>query len=752
MEMKLWYRKPARRWEETLPLGNGSLGAMVWGTVEEERIGLNLDTLWSGYERDKNNPRARAALPKVRRLIAEGEYAQAEAMAEEEMLGEYNESYLPLGTILIRKETDPGTQSREKSRPHGAEAYQRELDLERAVARVSFEEAAGGRHVREYMASYPDQALIARYRWDSPESEDNSGGMNLSFSFSSELHCQVRGEENCLAIQGQCPEHVDPQHIRDGAFPVIQGTRGMRFAARLMVLHCDGAVWTEKDQIVVRHAREVTFAFAAVCPGTQSGQNLSGAPCWETLRKRHIKDYRALYRNVSIYLGPQKKSPTDERLAALRSGETDEGLYALYFQYGRYLLISSSREGSQPANLQGIWSWEFRPPWNSNWTTNINLQMNYWPADTCNLSPCFGPYRDLLMRICENGKKTAQVHYGCRGFVHHHNADYWCSTNPVGMAYGETKGRRGAAVWSLWPMGGVWLCQELYRHYEYCPDAREMEQVLYPILREAALFLLDWVVEQDGQFVTCPSTSPENRFLSPKGEACCLASSSAMDLTLTRELWDHFETVCEMLHKEDPILAEIREKKKRLRPISIGSRGQILEWDKEYGESEPGHRHLSHLYGLFPSEQWQNDPDLKEACRISLKERLKHGGGHTGWSCAWIINLFAVLEDGESAYAYLKRLLTHSTYDNLWDAHPPFQIDGNFGAIAAIANMLVQHRGGSLKLLPALPAEWKDGWVKGLCIKNGETIDLSWENGTVKKAVVSHRGQGEKEMEDAEWR
>lgn len=749
MDMKMIYHQPARRWEETLPIGNGSLGAMIWGNVGEECLGLNLDTLWSGYERDKNNPGALPYLSLVRRLISQGRYEEAEAMVEEHMLGEYNESYLPLGKLLIRNHSDGRGAADQEEADGSVRNYKRELDLEHAVARISFEDEKGGYHVREYIASYPDQAVIGHYRWSpaaldtqtvTGEKQDSQcgeegRGMNLAFCFRSELNCHVTGEGESLTVQGQCPEHVDPAHIRDGAFPVIQGTRGMRFGARLMILDCDGRVTVEEDRLAVSGAREVTFAFAAVCPGTQVGRELKKEHSWESILQRHVRDYGSLYGTVSLYLGEQKDMPTDKRLEALRQGAEDAGLYALYFQYGRYLLISSSREGSQPANLQGIWSWEFRAPWNSNWTTNINTQMNYWPVDSCNLSPCFGPYIEFVKRICENGKKTAQTHYGCRGFVHHHNADYWCSTNPVGMAYGETKGRRGAAVWSMWPMGGVWLCQELFRHYEYHPDPDYLEQTLYPILREAALFLLDWVVEEDGGYTTCPSTSPENRFLTADGTACCIASASAMDLTLIRELWDHFEKVCTLLQKEDVLLEEIRKKRARLRPVSIGSQGQILEWDKEYPEAEPGHRHLSHLYGLFPSELWENEQGLKDACRISLKHRLEHGGGHTGWSCAWIINLFAVLGDGEQAYAYLNTLLTRSTYDNLWDAHPPFQIDGNFGGIAGIANMLVQDRGGEVKILPALPKVWRNGWVKGLGIKGGKTIDIVWEDGKVKKTV-----------------
>ena len=450
---------------------------------------------------------------------------------------------------------------------------------------------------------------------------------------------------------------------------------------------------------------------------------------YEALKAAHIQDYRSIYDKVELYLGEQKDLPTEERLELLKKGEEDNGLYGLFFQYGRYLLIASSREGSLPANLQGIWSWELRAPWSSNWTININTQMNYWHALSCNLEECLEPYIRFVERVSEEGKKTAAVNYHCRGSVAHHNVDYWGNTSPVGVPQGEKAGEDGCVNWAFWPMGGAWLTQEIFRAYEYSGDEEYLKNTAAPIIREAALFLNDWLVEYQGEWVTCPSTSPENQFRLPDGQITGLTYASAMDMAIVKEVFTHYCRICEILGTQDALYREICEKMPRLAPFRTGSFGQLLEWHEEYEEPEPGHRHASHLYGLFPAEVFAGDAKLTEACRVSLMHRLENGGGHTGWSCAWIINLFAVLKDGEKAYEYLRTLLTRSTYPNLWDAHPPFQIDGNFGGTAGIANMLVQDRGGSVTLLPALPAQFKEGYVKGLCIKGRKCVDISWKDG-----------------------
>lgn len=704
-EMRLFYTKPASKWEETLPIGNGSLGAMIWGGAEREQLGLNEESIWSGYYHDKNNYGAYKNLDKVREMVLSGEYEQAEKLIQDNMLGEYNENYLPLGNLYI-----------DFHHSDKILKYERTLDIDNSIAAITYE-ADGHRYNREYFASYPGKAILMKISCDKPE-------VNLSISYDSQIQHSIEYLKDGLKIKGKCPEHMDPSYIDKTAEPIIQGDKGMDFWAELQVLYCDGNASPDKNGLNISGASNVVFAFSAV-----KAPEYDNSMSYEEIKAIHIKDYRAIHDKVELYLGEQSELPTDVRLEKLRKGEKDNGLYSLYFQYGRYLLISSSREGSLPANLQGIWSWEWRAPWSSNWTTNINVQMNYWLAQSCNLQECIGPYFDFVKRICEEGKKTAKVHYNCRGFVHHHNADYWCNTNPTGLAHGEAKGRENCVTWAMWTMGGAWLTSELLKHYEYNLDKDFLKETAYPILKEAALFLIDWTFEHNGYYITCPSTSPENRFKTKNGGTSAVAVSSAMDLALIREVFGNFQKTCEILNIDDEILQDIAERLEKLTPFKIGSKGQLLEWNEEFEEAEPGHRHISHLYGLFPSELFADDEKLIEACKVSLKGRLENGGGHTGWSCAWIMNVFAILEDSENFYKFLHTLLTRSSYDNLWDAHPPFQIDGNFGGTAGIANMLVQDRNGKLKILPALPAEFDHGYVKGLRIKNGKTIDIKWSNG-----------------------
>ena len=708
-EMMLWYEKSAERWEESLPIGNGSLGAMILGGAEEEILGLNEESVWSGYYKDKNNAKAADCLEEVRSLVFSGKNKEAERLIQNNMLGEYNESYLPLGNLKLKFAYGSGKEGK-------AEGYRRQLDLENAVAQVSYT-CNEVHYQREYFASYPAKAIFVLLTADKPV-------MDFTISFISQLCLAVSAEDGALQVTGRCPEHVDPSYLPEREGSVVQGTKGMQVNAEFRVVSCDGQVREEGEMLHVSGASRCLLMISAmrqpVLPDNMD---------YEALKAAHIQDYRSIYDKVELYLGEQKDLPTEERLELLKKGEEDNGLYGLFFQYGRYLLIASSREGSLPANLQGIWSWELRAPWSSNWTININTQMNYWHALSCNLEECLEPYIRFAERVSEEGKKTAAVNYHCRGSVAHHNVDYWGNTSPVGVPQGEKAGEDGCVNWAFWPMGGAWLTQEIFRAYEYSGDEEYLKNTAAPIIREAALFLNDWLVEYQGEWVTCPSTSPENQFRLPDGQITGLTYASAMDMAIVKEVFTHYCRICEILGTQDALYKEICEKMPRLAPFRTGSFGQLLEWHEEYEEPEPGHRHASHLYGLFPAEVFAGDAKLTEACRVSLMHRLENGGGHTGWSCAWIINLFAVLKDGEKAYEYLRTLLTRSTYPNLWDAHPPFQIDGNFGGTAGIANMLVQDRGGSVTLLPALPAQFKEGYVKGLCIKGRKCVDISWKDG-----------------------
>ena len=708
-EMMLWYEKSAERWEESLPIGNGSLGAMILGGAEEEILGLNEESVWSGYYKDKNNAKAADCLEEVRSLVFSGKNKEAERLIQNNMLGEYNESYLPLGNLKLKFAYGSGKEGK-------AEGYRRQLDLENAVAQVSYT-CNEVHYQREYFASYPAKAIFVLLTADKPV-------MDFTISFISQLCLAVSAEDGALQVTGRCPEHVDPSYLPEREGSVVQGTKGMQVNAEFRVVSCDGQVREEGEMLHVSGASRCLLMLSAmrqpVLPDNMD---------YEALKAAHIQDYRSIYDKVELYLGEQKDLPTEERLELLKKGEEDNGLYGLFFQYGRYLLIASSREGSLPANLQGIWSWELRAPWSSNWTININTQMNYWHALSCNLEECLEPYIRFVERVSEEGKKTAAVNYHCRGSVAHHNVDYWGNTSPVGVPQGEKAGEDGCVNWAFWPMGGAWLTQEIFRAYEYSGDEEYLKNTAAPIIREAALFLNYWLVEYQGEWVTCPSTSPENQFRLPDGQITGLTYASAMDMAIVKEVFTHYCRICEILGTQDALYREICEKMPRLAPFRTGSFGQLLEWHEEYEEPEPGHRHASHLYGLFPAEVFAGDAKLTEACRVSLMHRLENGGGHTGWSCAWIINLFAVLKDGEKAYEYLRTLLTRSTYPNLWDAHPPFQIDGNFGGTAGIANMLVQDRGGSVTLLPALPAQFKEGYVKGLCIKGRKCVDISWKDG-----------------------
>ena len=707
-ELKLYYDKPASVWEEVLPLGNGRIGAMVWGGALEERMGLNHCALWSGTGRDKNNPEALKWLDKVRELVFAGENEEAQLVMEKNMTAEHSESFLPLGDLYIEQA--------------GGEVggYSRELRLNDATARVRYT-VDGKQCERTAFVSYPDKALIFRVTCAEK-------ALDLRVRFESQLRTSVTAEEGALRIDGRCPEQCMPNYI-PAEQPVVWGENGIHFTGYVRLLSTDGECAVEENALHVQNASEALFAFTCI-------ENTRVTPRFEALYRAHVQDFRHIFDRVELDLGPQRGETTDRRLAALREGGEDNGLFALYFQYGRYLLISCSREGGLPANLQGIWNWHIQPPWSSNYTTNINLQMNYWPALSCGMEECMGPYLDFLERLHENGKETARVHFGCRGFCVNHNSDGWAMTNPVGRGPGMKEGRKGSGRWFYFPLGGAWLAQTAWRYYEYTGDETFLRERALPILRDAAIFASDLLVEHDGVYVTCPSTSPENAFVTKSGNPGSITYGCTMDMTIVREIFDEYEAACKALGVEEAELDEIREKREKLTPYKFAADGRLLEWAEDYEEVEIGHRHVSHLYGLYPGEEFRGKAQFEEGCRKVLERRLSHGGGHTGWSCGWIISLFAFLKDGAQAYKYLWTLLTRSTADNLWDMHPPFQIDGNFAGTAAIANMLVQERAGGVELLPALPAQFANGSVKGLCLKGNRRLDMRWEGGKVVESRI----------------
>lgn len=706
-KMNFFFTEPAREWEETLPIGNGSLGGMIFGSFPE-KIGLNDELLWSGYEYDKNRTGAVNYLPNIQKNILKGCYVEAAQQVEESFLGNYTESYLPLGNLLINQPDQRGKISR----------YHRCLDLTNSKAEITYRREAG-EYRREYFASYPDQSL--RGLFVSPQAE------SMIISYESQLQSKIisRVNENYIEIHVQCPEHVNPKYISNEK-DFVQGNRGEQHVYELIIEKTDGELIFANNQLIIENAQVLSFLFRRKAPREVAS--------FLEAEKDHREDYQKLFNRVELYLGEQVPSPLNERIARVRQGQADPGLIALYFQYGRYLLISSSRPGSLPSNLQGIWSWQLRAPWSCNFTTNINLEMNYWLADTCNLQECFVPYSDFIQRLSIAGEETALTHYGVTGSVCHHNTDRWLTTNPVGNPY-ESQTGTGEASWAMWQMGGAWLASDLYRHYEYTADITYLRDIVYPVLRNSVLFLVNTLIKQDEIYHSCPSSSPENQFLDAAGNKCSLQLSTAMDICLINENFSFFKKTCELLTIQDDLLDRIDCIQPYLATVKIGSQGQILEWQEEFEEVEPGHRHVSHLYGTYPGEYYSTE-ELLEATKKSISLRLENGGGHTGWSNAWLINLFAILGDSQQAYQHIQHAILEASYSNLWSKHPPFQIDGNFGGAAGIANLFVQDRNGLVKFLPALPAELKDGYVKGLKIKGNKTVDLQWAEGKLINQIV----------------